>query len=877
MEPIFIHSAARTKNYGYVPADGRAKAEFELPLVSLLATPANEALGYTPVRVDGLFVSCQFPSLAGEGAIELLASQVQQRITVRHSNGERRISPSLPVRIDSATNGLTACVAAIDFLRSGRGRTALVIGGEKLTPAEFASIRNDERNEEFVRWAKDVVSAVAGALSDEDRRYCLSMPVAAALLVAGYCRTRRLAIADVSKLFKKLSILAFEACAHNPLAFQQWSRYLRKDWSRSEFEKLFDRLSTGKTNVFADPIHRAYTGSFCDGASALLLSSESRLPLADGKTSESDVAITGSAIASDFVELLSRDSRDRFVATRQAAARAYDAASMDIGIFSPRSKNPSKLLVEHHDAFIPLALLNLEDLHLFADHLEVINFLTAYQPGQGNLLLNPSGGLLEGHPFGGTGITKVVECFARLTKRANAVTPAAGQYLRGHGANTAIVHSFGGMATHVGVVVLDRVGSDGEPARALVGGADSSRVNLGTRLVPVKRSPVRQGRHIVEASVSHSFKLFDGLADYRKLDGCVSVCIASDTSGPNYAVFSPMETVPEWNTAVDGLQQVDLTPTTSLTTASVVSPPMKYPWRIHVEKVKAEGLNMSAGLTYIQTPTALGADGDPELRAAGLVRFEEQGRQSARARLDGLVAAHSGICLLPEFALPHDYEPDLPEAGLAAAVLLGGYEHKIQWLGEEDVVHGAFRATNEAGLWWRQQSGAMKATAAWKSRATLKNEPAVVEGGLRSEAIGRSTVPTFTVFEISGEQDRMVRVLPILCVDIAILTESTEYLLQCVVDQDIDIVCVVANSTSVEKFSSQCRKPWVKWRKRRFPCSLVMCNASERGGSFHLSYGSDTSAAALQAGEHVGEWKDMWAAVEAARKARRDERDQMGP
>jgi hypothetical protein len=110
---------------------------------------------------------------------------------------------------------------------------------------------------------------------------------------------------------------------------------------------------------------------------------------------------------------------------------------------------------------VPLTLINLEDLLLFHDHWEVIKFLEEKYLSREAcpLWLNPSGGLLEGHPFAGTAIIKMVECFARLTDNKGFKDWSKSEQFSRKIPRTAIVQSLGGLGANVGVAVLDKCNS----------------------------------------------------------------------------------------------------------------------------------------------------------------------------------------------------------------------------------------------------------------------------------------------------------------------------------------------------------------------------------------------------------------------------------
>jgi acetyl-CoA acetyltransferase len=303
---------------------------------------------------------------------------------------------------------LTALRAALDHIQNGSGDTVLVVGGEKLTPPEFAD--DDYRRSTFTKWAGQMVEYIASALAPADRKYLRCMPAAMGIILNYYARTRSIEYSDLRELIARLSIRAYRDVLANKNAFQRHHRYMQG----KEVSEVYgdERLNP----VRVDPLRQFDMSPFNDGAGALLISRHRELRMLNRDSSRADVAISGCAIAQDTLELTQRKSLDSFPATRLAARRAYDQAGLDLGNWQ---ETLAPLLIEHHDAFVPLTLMNLEDLQLFADQKEVITFLnSSYLSGREcPLWLNPSGGLLEGHPFAGTAIIKLAECFARLTQR----------------------------------------------------------------------------------------------------------------------------------------------------------------------------------------------------------------------------------------------------------------------------------------------------------------------------------------------------------------------------------------------------------------------------------------------------------------------------
>lgn len=476
--PIYIHAASRTPSFGYKPEHGYSPAEISRTLSRLLSVPAMDILQSIPVHIDAIFVSNQFSD--SDGAEELVVNRLVDSLSWhdRRNNADLRLSGVTCARVETATNGLTALKVAIDHLKAGSGDTVMVIGGEKLTPRGFSD--KEYFDEHFGSWAEGIINRIVSALAPNDRAHCRSMPAAMGLILNCYARTRWIDYSDLTRLIEQLAIKSYENVLNNRNAFQRYSKLFS---GRSIRAVLKDEE---KNPMLVYPLRQLHMSPFNDGAGALLISRHHKLQTLDGGTSVADVAISGCAIAQDTLSLTERNSLDSFPATALAAKRAYDEAKLDLRRWESEL---APLIVEQHDAFVPLTLINLEDLQLFHNQWDVISFLEDKYLNANScpLMLNPSGGLLEGHPFAGTAIIKLAECFARLAARhkvASWFTPnAAGN----EKPTTAIVQSFGGIGGNVGVAVLDACSAvTGVPTRSP--GYTGHYNNLGSRLEPVKAS-----------------------------------------------------------------------------------------------------------------------------------------------------------------------------------------------------------------------------------------------------------------------------------------------------------------------------------------------------------------------------------------------------
>ena len=192
-----------------------------------------------------------------------------------------------------------------------------------------------------------------------------------------------------------------------------------------------------KSPLVADPIHLLECAPIGDGAAAIILA-----PLEYAlKHYDTVIEISASALATDILSVHERPDMLTMMATVRAAEKAYKMAKME-----PKDIN----LVEVHDAFSILAPIALEDLG-FAKKGEGWRLIAEEEVRKdGKLPVNTMGGLkARGHPIGATGIYQAVDAILQLRQEAgvNQVTNA----------ETALIHSMGGVGGTVAVHILRRV------------------------------------------------------------------------------------------------------------------------------------------------------------------------------------------------------------------------------------------------------------------------------------------------------------------------------------------------------------------------------------------------------------------------------------
>jgi acetyl-CoA C-acetyltransferase len=196
---------------------------------------------------------------------------------------------------------------------------------------------------------------------------------------------------------------------------------------KAHFQKEITVADVLASPIVADPLRRYDCAPLSDGAVAVLLTSKSQ-----------PVRVAGIGQANDLASYALRADLGGLAATRAAAAEALRRAKKTVNDVD---------VIETHDAFSPLELVNLEDMGFF----ERGHAIQALEMGEldlkGGLPVNPSGGLkARGHPLSATGLAQVAEVYLQLAGKAEGrqVDAACG-----------LAHNIGGFGTSVAVTVLD--------------------------------------------------------------------------------------------------------------------------------------------------------------------------------------------------------------------------------------------------------------------------------------------------------------------------------------------------------------------------------------------------------------------------------------
>ncbi len=298
-------------------------------------------------------------------------------------------------RIEGAcASGGLAVHLAIQGILAGTYANVLVVGAEKMTDAPSSQIT----------WA------LMGASSSKERKAGLTFPALYALMTQAHMQkygTTREELAEVS--VKNHYHASLNKKAHFP------------------YEITTDKVLN--SSMISYPITLFDSSPITDGAAAVILSAE---------TDSKGVYITGSAVASDTIDLSERASLTELKATQIAVKTALKQAGMEIKDID---------IAEVHDCFTIAEVMAMEDL----------GFCPAGAGGKfikskatrlgGKCPVNTSGGLKAcGHPVGATGVKQIIEITEQLRKNAGA--------RQVKNANVGLTQNVGGTGATVVVHVL---------------------------------------------------------------------------------------------------------------------------------------------------------------------------------------------------------------------------------------------------------------------------------------------------------------------------------------------------------------------------------------------------------------------------------------
>lgn len=309
------------------------------------------------------------------------------------------------VRCENAcATGSAAIYSALDAIRAGRSKYALVIGVEKMTGLATQAVGEVLQKCSYAKEEAGVPGGFAGIFGSIAQAYFDRYGDQSDALAAIAAKNHRNGVA-------------------NPYA------HMRRDFG---FD--FCRTPSEKNPFVAGPLKRTDCSLISDGAAAMIIAA----PEVAGAAPRA-IAFRASVQVSDFLPLSRRD-RTEFSGARHAWQRGLDDARLTLDDLA---------LVETHDCFTIAELLEYEAMGLAEKGQGARVILDGVTTKEGRLPVNPSGGLKsKGHPIGATGVSMHVMAAMQLAGEAGDMQIP--------GASLAGVFNMGGAAVTNYLSILER-------------------------------------------------------------------------------------------------------------------------------------------------------------------------------------------------------------------------------------------------------------------------------------------------------------------------------------------------------------------------------------------------------------------------------------
>ena len=273
---------------------------------------------------------------------------------------------------NACASGAAAIYSALDAVRSGRVKLALVVGAEKMSGLTTAA----------------VTKALAGASYQAEERD-LSFPQ----IFARFARAYAEAFDDPAEAMAHISVKNHRNAMRNPLA--QMHRPVELDFCRHVSER---------NPMIADPLKLSDCSLVSDGAAALVIAQKSMA----GRFRRA-VGFRAAEQVNDLLPL-SAKRLALFEGPQQAFRRAYAAAGVTVDDLS---------FAEVHDCFTIAELMTVEAMGLSEPGRASACVIEGQTARDGRLPINLSGGLkAKGHPVGATGVSMHVLAAKQLVGEA---------------------------------------------------------------------------------------------------------------------------------------------------------------------------------------------------------------------------------------------------------------------------------------------------------------------------------------------------------------------------------------------------------------------------------------------------------------------------
>jgi acetyl-CoA C-acetyltransferase len=374
---------------------GKSDAPDTEALMAQVTGAALEHAGVDAGDVDGIYVGVMNNGFSKQ---DFQASLV--------ALADEKLAHVPATRLENAcSTGSAALYSALDFVESGRGRIALVVGAEKMTATPGVQIGDILLGASYHREEASVEGGFAGIFGRITQNYFQRY-------------------GDRSEELARIAAKNHANGMGNPYA------HMRKDFG---FE--FCNTVSDKNPYVAAPLRRTDCSLVSDGAAALVI--------ADAETAEGlerAIAFRARRQVNDFLPLSRRDPT-AFEGARMAWRKALDDSGLTLDDLS---------LVETHDCFTIAEMIEYEAMGLAEPgqgYRVVRDGITAKG---GKLPVNASGGLKsKGHPIGATGVSMHVMAALQLMNEAEGMQVPD--------AKLAGVFNMGGAAVANYVSILERV------------------------------------------------------------------------------------------------------------------------------------------------------------------------------------------------------------------------------------------------------------------------------------------------------------------------------------------------------------------------------------------------------------------------------------
>lgn len=345
-------------------------------LAKQVMTDAISQSGLEATDIDALFVGNMLSGNLGNQAN--LGSLFAEELGV--------YVPAFRLEGACASGGL-ALNTAINSIKAGQYRNALVLGVEKMT----------DHTQDDITWA------LMSAGSDEERSAGITFPGLYALMARAYMEQY-----GVDE--ETLASVSVKNHLHGSLN------------PKAQFQTPISIETVMKSGKISDPLKLLDCSPISDGAAAIVIAGSEKI-------SQGAIRITASEVSTDSLSLCERKVITSLASVVGASARAYGSAGL----------GPSDIdVAEIHDCFSIAEAIATEDLG-FSKRGEGARDIASgkYTLNKGKLITNPSGGLKAcGHPVGATGIKQIVEIVEQLRGSAGS--------RQVKNARTGLTHNVGG-------------------------------------------------------------------------------------------------------------------------------------------------------------------------------------------------------------------------------------------------------------------------------------------------------------------------------------------------------------------------------------------------------------------------------------------------